>query len=564
MLDAVVPISLYFFLRALKTNYGIKQGVRAILWSKPDVDGDAEDLGEDDESEGQRQRPGGRVIWSSSVSGPIDAILLGRSTATTNLLLHFSYNDDEHKTLEQVDSMADFGPLGGRSVAIVGKGWLRVQNISELAITLWRDDGAMLPAWVPEKMVTAGPFLGVSAASFHANASKEVLQLGDTGIIRGVCVIHSERALAKSKSLFVEWSQPKLNAMRADIECMKAFPFPLLETHVIKQMLKKWSKASGLGEKALATAWGTSWAHDDWKMMRTSLNVTGGLPNDNQCLEGKNGSQKQAVEFKRLGLTQFVPEFVKWLTNESCEDCAMGMQMPTGRYGTEVWSISFFQSVSDELDRRVEGTGIFVCAFDRLDEDGQPSGIKDVASRRLITLLVDTYKVRDEKDALRKALSQSKKKDQPSWLESYVQLATCEVAKAGDLGLNFDQLIDYGTAFRTLTPIEDPLYTAQLAERLMRSGMTLNMSCICYSSSIPKGSEVRVSAIDPSRLKKNGFVYCTCDAYTHYHWCIHCCGDAKLRGLIKKWPPTLEPMLVGSRSKGRIPNALPGGALGRR
>jgi hypothetical protein len=259
-----------------------------------------------------------------------------------------------------------------------------------------------------------------------------------------------------------------------------------------------------------------------------------------------------------------VPEFVKWLTNESYEDCAMGMKMPTGRYGTEVWSISFFQSVSDELDRRVEGTGIFVCAFDRLDEDGQPSGIKDVASRRLITLLVDTYKVRDEKDALRKALSQSKKKDQPSWLERYVQLATCEVAKAGDLGLNFDQLIDYGTAFRTLTPIEDPLYTAQLAERLMRSGMTLNMSCICYSSSIPKGSEVRVSAIDPSRLKKNGFVYCTCDAYTHYHWCIHCCGDAKLRGLIKKWPPTLEPTLIGSRSTGRIPNALPGGALGRR
>ena len=134
-----------------------------------------------------------------------------------------------------------------------------------------------------------------------------------------------------------------------------------------------------------------------------------------------------------------------------------------------------------------------------------------------------------QKDALRKALSQSKKKDQPSWLERYVQLASCEVAKAGDLGLNFDQLIDYGTAFRTLTPIEDPLYTAQLAERLMRSGMTLNMSCICYSSSILKGSEVRVSAIDPSRLKKNGFVYCTCDAYTHYHWCIHCCGD--------KWRP---------------------------
>jgi hypothetical protein len=52
--------------------------------------------------------------------------------------------------------------------------------------------------------------------------------------------------------------------------CMKAFPFPLLETHVIKQMLKKWSKASGLGEKALATASHHRLARALWRAPRWS------------------------------------------------------------------------------------------------------------------------------------------------------------------------------------------------------------------------------------------------------------------------------------------------------
>ena len=357
--------------------------------------------------------------------------------------------------------------------------------------------------------------------------------------------------------------------MRSNIESMKAFPNGLIETHVIREMLKKWSKASGLKEKPLAIAWGGSWAHDDWKMMRTSLNPgsagkpPGGLPTDNQGLEGKNGAQKQAVDWKRFGLTQFVPGFVAWLNSESCEDVAMGMQMPAGRYGTEVWTMNFFQCVVDELERRTRGTGIFVCAFDRLTEQGQPTGVRDIASRRIITLLTEQHRVRDQKDALRKALSQAKKRGEESWLETYRRIANCTEAEASSLGLNFDQLIDFGTAFRTLTPITDPLYTARLAERLMRSGMALNLSLICYNGRIPSGLEISPSDIDPAKLVQSGFVSCVCDPYTHYHMCIHCCGDAKLRGLIKKWPATLHPTHIGSGKTGAISAAVRGGALGR-
>ena len=139
-----------------------------------------------------------------------------------------------------------------------------------------------------------------------------------------------------------------------------------------------------------------------------------GLTHREQCMQkrnrgspqqhGSSGSQKQSALFKRQGLTQFTPDFVEWLTNESLEDTSMGMAMPRGRYGEEVWTSAFFDSVKVELDRRQQGTGIFVCAFDRTDGDNQPTGVTDIASRRLITLLTGpAYKVRDEKEALRKA-----------------------------------------------------------------------------------------------------------------------------------------------------------------
>ena len=85
---------------------------------------------------------------------------------------------------------------------------------------------------------------------------------------------------------------------------------------------------------------------------------------------------------------------------------------------------------------------------------------------RLVPLCLQ---VKDEKEALRKALSGSKKKGTMSWLETYWMIA--EAVDADDLcslKLDFDLMIDFATGFHTLTPITDVLYTARLAERLRR------------------------------------------------------------------------------------------------
>ncbi len=187
----------------------------------------------------------------------------------------------------------------------------------------------MRPSWIAEEFVEAGPRCGLSAASTHVVASATVLQLADIGITRGVCVVHAERSLNKAyRSLFKDFSKEKLDTMRKDIEMLKvcanhpaalaapppspkqpmppphlpprlppppsptsppppspparsltrlfcstqAFLFPLLETCMIKLMLRKWCKTNGLNEEEVAKAWAAGWAHDNWTLLRTGLN----------------------------------------------------------------------------------------------------------------------------------------------------------------------------------------------------------------------------------------------------------------------------------------------------
>ena len=106
--------------------------------------------------------------------------------------------------------------------------------------------------------------------------------------------------LRRYKQYFKNFSDKLLDKMRADIEAMKAFPFGKLEQHIISLMLTKWSSArTGYGEKRVAKVWAEGWARTEFHLMRTALCPSGGLPNDNDGLEGKNGAQKRDVKCGR-------------------------------------------------------------------------------------------------------------------------------------------------------------------------------------------------------------------------------------------------------------------------
>ena len=340
-------------------------------------------------------------------------------------------------------------------------------------------------------------------------------------------------------------------------------------------MLLKWASSKGrdaFNEKGLALAWGKSWGNDEWTLMRTKLNPTGGLPCDQQGLEAKNGAQKADGHWKRKGLTQFLPDFVKWLNSESLEDLAFGTEMPKGRHGTDMWDINFFDQVHQELQRRKDGTGIFVCTFD----DPEDLQVMWITSRRLITTLqAHPYRIKDEKAPLRSALTTAKNAATSlSWLAAHQLIAKsatlAEATQNQKLDkLHFDMLMDYATSFFALTNIVDALYTARLAERLLRAGAVLNLKKICKEDDMPPTGSLEISPthIDVAKLKSTsgeqatGFVSCLCNTYTHYHFCIHVCGVAKLRGVIKKFPVNMD--RLGDRSAGALPSIVRGGALGR-
>ena len=233
--------------------------------------------------------------------------------------------------------------------------------------------------------------------------------------------------------------------MKNCIEHLKAYPHELHEGCIQQLMLEKWSarpSRGGYGERAVAQKWGASWGNSEWTLLRSGLHTHGGLPPDNQGLEGKNGSQKETLAaWRRRQLTVFVPMFFPWMENESLEDLQFGMGLPRAKCGVkEIHSTLFYASVEDELLRQQAGTGIFACLF----ADATDREVMFIPSRRTITTLLEDHAVTDTKAALRKALSVSATLSELSWLETYTTLAAASTigifTQQTGLVLDFDSV----------------------------------------------------------------------------------------------------------------------------
>ena len=120
---------------------------------------------------------------------------------------------------------------------------------------------------------------------------------------------------------------------------------------------------------------------------------------------------------------------------------------------------------------------------------------------------------------------------------------------------DFDLLMDYTTAFHTLTPITDVIYTRRLMERLTASGCTLNIRHIRTSPTD--------DSLDASKLASRGFAHCNCGCYLHYSWCTHACVHAMVvTKVLTKVPAVYDPVRLAARAPGRNSNSIRGGALG--
>ena len=161
---------------------------------------------------------------------------------------------------------------------------------------------------------------------------------------RSLCVAHAMMWLGKNHGSFIDRDEAESvkeykarrkvteNTMRADIKQFTNSPFPQHEASVGRLMLEQWSEH--LHEPQVAEDWGKAWLHEETVLLRSGISPLGGIPNDNNGLEGTNGVQKQDFKFARSSLTTFLEPAhfppISVSTTTSCQPD--GGSAATGQY----------------------------------------------------------------------------------------------------------------------------------------------------------------------------------------------------------------------------------------
>jgi len=90
-------------------------------------------------------------------------------------------------------------------------------------------------------------------------------------------------------------------------------------------------------------------------------------------------------------------------------------------------------------------------------------------------------------------------------------------------------------------------------------------NCIRHLLATLRVSKMKViSAEEVFKLGDEGLCSCSCKAYQHRAFCHHSAVIWKHRGIIREWPPTLDPRRHAQSKVGRPQKAIRGGALGKK
>ena len=323
-------------------------------------------------------------------------------------------------------------------------------------------------------------------------------------------------------------------------------------------MVAKWK---GKGEHTLATAFASSWLSPKLAFCRSELSPLGGLPNDNNGLEGTNSAQKSDLKFERYGLTQFLPKFTTFLFNTSCDDVGMSLKMDLQNTAGDVWNMEMFKLALAQRDAFHDGGGVFSCRFSVLDPDDSSIKWIIIPSRRVLALLKDQHHVPDDPKSIKKALSHTGKCSgncvdrlcPGSWFAHYWNLSQASALGHPLPRYNFDNYIDFSSSFRTLKPITNVVYVRHLIDRLQASQVTLDLTLIQTDG-----------VLDVEKLKEKGFASCNCPDYLKDLWCWHTTTYSLLKKLITQIPAVFQPRRILNQppQKGRTARAVYGGALG--
>jgi len=402
--------------------------------------------------------------------------------------------------------------------------------------------------WEPRGVLTVEKDAALAATNAIADVWPGVT------IREGMCHTHANlRWFSKHKGLLKNLENEK--KMSEDLHYgLREAPHVAIVPVLRKLMLKKWT--TQYREPVVAAKWSASWG--DSIITRVEMNAVevsplrGGIPCDNNAVESGNYTDKTALNYNRPSIVHFVPTLVGVLNSKSKTDLVYNGKMKK-RQKTKFSGIhhrDFYQRCWDINARHEHDKPTFLSlqfCFTSAAHD-IPVGSVIVAGDRCIGDLgtmddVDVDSIRECKEFLRRN----------KWVKVFKAFLKNPELVTEDQDWSFDELNDWCKTFHVLRP-------------LVADGGHVEQAITHLHAMLSYNNIPMMPLEDLLELREDeGLVSCTCKKYLHYCMCPHSFLTALRRGIIKGYPPTLDPTPVNSnaRGAGRPRKAHPGGALAR-
>ena len=201
---------------------------------------------------------------------------------------------------------------------------------------------------VPRERTVPPPPLGwewqprIVMKDYAPAANKACQQLFNPELI-AMCFAHVYMWFDRNKGLFRDW---KTNGQRVK-ECLtelnEHISDPQLSKVAFGEMIKLWEVE--FDEPKVAKAFDRVWGAEAFTRACTNAFGVGGVPSDNNALEGKNGALKRDLHHKRFGTASFVKVICQWLEEESVMDTEFGEV-----YSAAAWNFNMFKKVFDLVE----------------------------------------------------------------------------------------------------------------------------------------------------------------------------------------------------------------------
>ena len=360
-----------------------------------------------------------------------------------------------------------------------------------------------------------------------AAANKAVTELFKPELI-AMCFAHVYMWFDRNKGLFRDWQANGQKIKESMVQLNNQISDPELSNTAMVEMLKQWEVE--YDEPKVAKAFRNVWGAETFTRAGTNATCFGGVPSDNNALEGKNGALKRDLHHKRFGTAPFVKVICKWLEDESVLDCRFGEE-----YNPLAWNFNTFKRVFDLVETEC---GPFQCKM-------RAHNLVILPTWRTMEEAVTVFDCERTPTALKAFFRSPGADGSDAWLTTYLRLhskpESYNMQRSGkDPEWNFDAVIMWCSAFETLTDLPDGVFKQEQVRRL----------------------EQGKCAVDTVRINRpDGLCACKCTTYMHYVVCEHVIADAMIKGSVTGYPPNFDVRRIGQRV-GRPPKAAPGGALG--